>query len=232
MTRSGPDAPRIALACLDMAGTTVEDAGAVSYAFAAALDEVGVVEGSAEWERMAEYVADTMGTSKIVVFRALFDDEQVAEKANAAFEADYEERIASGAVVPIAGAEEAIAELRGAGVKVALHTGFSVVTRNRLVAALGWEEIADLLLCPAEAGRGRPYPDMVLTSLLVLGVDDVAAVAFCGDTAADVEAGRHAGASVVAGVLTGADGAARLLGAGATHVLGSIAELPGILGIR
>ena len=44
--------------------------------------------------------------------------------------------------------------------------------------------------------------------------------------------GGDAGASVVAGVLTGADGAARLLGAGATHVLGSIAELPGILGIR
>lgn len=44
--------------------------------------------------------------------------------------------------------------------------------------------------------------------------------------------GTRAGASVVAGVLTGAHGAERLTADGATHVLGSIAELPALLAGR
>jgi phosphonatase-like hydrolase len=114
---------------------------------------------------------------------------------------------------------------------VALLTGFSATTRDRLLAALDWQGIADLSLCPSEAGRGRPYPDLVLTALLRLGAGDVAAVAVAGDTAADMASGRRAGASIVAGVLTGADGEDRLYGAGATHVLASVADLPALLGL-
>ena len=67
--------------------------------------------------------------------------------------------------------------------------------------------------------------------MLRLGIDDVAAVAVAGDTAADVISGRRAGASVVAGVLTGSDNAERLNAAGATHVIESVAELPALIGV-
>jgi phosphoglycolate phosphatase len=40
-----------------------------------------------------------------------------------------------------------------------------------------------------------------------------------------------AGASVVTGVLTGSGDRTRLLDAGATHILGSVAELPALVGI-
>ncbi len=215
----------IQLVCLDMAGTTVEDGGAVEQAFVSSLDALGVPDD--ERASMLAYVRDTMGTSKIDVFRALFADEARAQQANSAFEAAYEDGI--GAVRPISGAEQAIEALRAAGVRVALTTGFSARTRDLLLAHLGWTELADLALSPADAGRGRPYPDMVLTAVLRLHADSVQAVAVAGDTAADVTAGVRAGASIVCGVLTGSDDRLRLLEAGATHVLGSVAALPGLV---
>jgi hypothetical protein len=51
------------LACLDMAGTTVRDDGAVEAAFAAALAAVGVAPGSGEDERAQAVVRETMGWS-------------------------------------------------------------------------------------------------------------------------------------------------------------------------
>ncbi|MGZ6969654.1 MAG: HAD hydrolase-like protein, partial [Acidimicrobiia bacterium] len=60
-------------------------------------------------------------------------------------------------------------------------------------------------------------------------VDAVQEVAVAGDTISDLEAGMAAGASVVAGVLTGAHDRAQLESAPHTHVLGSVAELPAVL---
>ncbi len=215
----------IQLACLDMAGTTVEDAGVVEQAFVAAFDALEVPE-----ERragMLVHVRATMGTAKIEVFRALFVDEARAIEANRAFESAYEAKIPD--LRPISGAEEAIEELRARGVRVALTTGFSQRTRDLILEALDWGSIADLALSPSDAGRGRPYPDMVLAAVLRLRVDAVQAVAVAGDTVADVTAGLRAGASIVVGVRTGADGEARLVEAGATHVISSVAALPGVV---
>jgi phosphonatase-like hydrolase len=218
---------------LDMAGTTVADDGLVLEAFDAAATVVGLPVAGAEREAARQYVLDTMGQSKIEVFRALFGDEKRAQTANTAFEKAYENAI-DGGVVAIAGAEAAITTLRDAGVRVVLTTGFSAGTQQRILDALGWNELADLVLAPGSGGRGRPYPDLVLNALLRMGIDDttlndVAQVAVVGDTGNDVLSGRRAGASIVVGVLTGAHDRDALLAAGATHVLDSVAELPGLL---
>ncbi|MER7014114.1 phosphonatase-like hydrolase [Saccharopolyspora sp. NPDC000359] len=216
----------IKLAVLDMAGTTVADDGLVERAFTQAIADIGVTGTPA----MLDHVRRTMGESKITVFRHLFDgDESLAQRANQAFEHAYAERVADGECKPVDGAEDAIQQLRASGVKVALTTGFSETTQRQIRAALGWEGLTDLTLTPAQAGRGRPHPDMVLTALLRLGVDDVREVATAGDTAYDVQSGLRAGASVVAGVLTGAHSRDVLTGAGATHVLESVRELPELL---
>jgi phosphoglycolate phosphatase len=222
--------PAVQLACLDLAGTTVADDGVVARAFDAALDELAVVAGP-ERDRMAGYVRTTMGTSKIEVFRALFEDEARARSANAAFEAAFGDLVRRGAVRPLPGAAETVGALRSAGVRVALTTGFSVPTRRRLLDALGWADLADLALSPADAGRGRPYPDMILAAVVRLGIDSVQAVAVAGDTEADMASGVRAGASVVAGVLTGTGDADALWRGGATAVLDSIADLPDLLGL-
>ncbi|WP_084514600.1 phosphonatase-like hydrolase [Nocardia acidivorans] len=219
---------QIDLAVLDMAGTTVADDGLVIRAFEQAATVAGIPAEGPEREAARQYVIDTMGQSKIVVFRALLGDEDKAQQANAAFEAAYSE-FADAGVTPIPGAEEAISALRKAGIKVALTTGFSRRTQDKLLDALGWNEIADLTLAPSEAGRGRPYPDMVLTALLRLGIDAVDRVAVLGDTSSDIGTGLAAGARIVAGTLTGAHNEEQLRAAGATHVVPSVVDFAALL---
>ncbi|WP_275041754.1 phosphonatase-like hydrolase [Williamsia herbipolensis] len=217
--------PPIALAVLDMAGTTVEDGGLVLAAFDVAATAIGIPEDGPERDHARQYVVDTMGQSKITVFRALTgDDEERAQLGNRAFEAAYDNLIGTGDIRPIEGAEKAIATLREAGVKVALTTGFSRATQHRLLDVLGWADVADLTLSPEEVGRGRPYPDLVLRAVLDLEIDDVGAVAVLGDTASDIVSGLRAGARIVAGTLTGAHDRQQLDDAGATHVVDSVSD--------
>lgn len=218
------------IACLDMAGTTVADDGLVARAFRDALSALGVGEADPLRPAMLDHVRRTMGTSKIEVFRSLFADEGEAQRANAAFEDAYGRLVALGGARPIPGAEEVMGTLRAAGIRIVLTTGFAPATRDQLLHALGWVARVDLAVSPADAGRGRPYPDMILHAMRVLGVDDAGRVVVAGDTAADMEAGRRAGAAVVAGVLTGTGDRATLIEAGATHVVDSVANLPGLLG--
>ncbi|AUS31934.1 haloacid dehalogenase [Prescottella equi] len=219
----------ITLAVLDMAGTTVADDGLVLRAFAAAAEAGGLPAEGPEADAARQYVLDTMGQSKIVVFRAIFGDEDRAQAANAAFETTYDSLIDQGLAEPIPRAEKAITTLREAGIKVALTTGFSRSTQDKLLVALGWETLADLTLSPAEAGRGRPYPDLILTALLKLSIDDVHQIAVLGDTSNDVLSGIRSGASIVAGTLTGAHDEQQLRDAGATHIVPSVTEFAELL---
>jgi phosphoglycolate phosphatase len=228
---SQADAPATRLVVLDMAGTTVADDGLVERSFDAAAAELGVEAGTERHAEMVQYVRDTMGESKISVFRALFGDEDTAQRGNRAFEATYHDLVDQGHCAPLPGAEDTVRELRKSGLTVVLTTGFSGPTQQRILAALGWQDLADLVLCPADAGgRGRPYPDLALAALLRTGAaDDVRELAVVGDTGYDMRCGARSGAGVVAGVLTGAHDAQRLRADGATHVLASVAELPALL---
>ncbi|MFE0104087.1 phosphonatase-like hydrolase [Streptomyces sp. NPDC059009] len=221
----------IRLVVLDMAGTTVADGGLVEQAFSAAAERLGVAPGSADHEEKLDYVRATMGESKISVFRHLFGDETRAQEANVAFEKAYGELVDGGRIAPVPGAREAIEELKSAGKAVVLTTGFARVTQDAILDALGWRDLVGLTLCPADAGgRGRPFPDMVLAAFLRTGAaDGVREIAVAGDTAYDMRSGVRSGAGVVAGVLTGAHDEAVLREAGATQVLGSVAELPALL---
>ncbi|MEU6028785.1 phosphonatase-like hydrolase [Streptomyces tauricus] len=226
-----PDDSKLNLIVLDMAGTTVADGGLVEQAFSAAAARLGVEPGSADHAQKLDYVRATMGESKISVFRHLFGAESLAQQANTAFEEAYGTLVDSGLIAPVPGARETVERLRGEGRTVVLSTGFARTTQDAILRALGWQDLADLTLCPADAGgRGRPYPDMVLTALLRTGaVDGVQQTVVAGDTAYDMLSGVRAGAGIVAGVLTGAHDRDRLSGHGATHVLGSVAELPDLI---
>jgi phosphoglycolate phosphatase len=222
---------RISTACLDMAGTTIADEGSVDAAFTAALERFGLVPGAPGFERASQIVHDTMGQSKIEVFRRILAGEAEAQEANSVFELTYAKSVQAGAVTPIPGAAETLAVLRSGGIKVCLATGFSPATRDALLDALGWRPLIDLALSPADAGRGRPWPDLALTALIRLGGGSVAELAVAGDTASDVESGLRAGAGLVAGVLTGAGSRDELERAGAPHVLDSITDLLPLVGL-
>jgi phosphoglycolate phosphatase len=216
------------LVVLDMAGTTVRDDGIVDEAFVSALSSVGIVPGSAEFASAEIYVRDTMGQSKSEVFAALLDPEDAA-RATEAFARAYEEIVATGRVAPMEGAVEVFATLREHDVKIALTTGFAPSTREALIAALGWGELIDLALSPADCGRGRPEPDMIFGAMERVGISDAGAVAVVGDTVSDLEAGTNAGARAVIGVLSGAHDRPTLLTAPHTDLIDDITGLVGVL---
>ena len=217
-----------ALACLDMAGTTVRDDGAVEAAFAAALEAVGVAPGTPRFGEAQVVVRATMGWSKADVFAALLEPGE-AVRATSAFAESYEALVAAGGVAEIPGARAVFRDLRARGVQVCLTTGFAPSTRDTLVDALDWRGEIDLALSPADVGRGRPAPDMILGAMARLGVSDPLAVAVVGDTASDLEAGSRAGAGAVVGVLSGAHDEATLSTAPHTAIISDVTGLVAVL---
>ena len=146
------------LVCLDMAGTTVRDDGAVEAAFGTALAAIGIAPGTSRDAEAQSFVRDTMGWSKADVFAGLLDPDDAA-RATAVFAAAYEAIVAAGDVGEIPGALEVFRRLRSRGVRVCLTTGFAPSTRDALLEALGWGDEIDLALSPGDVGRGRPAPD-------------------------------------------------------------------------
>ncbi|XRQ07343.1 HAD family hydrolase [Actinomadura welshii] len=222
------EAERVTVACLDLAGTTVADGDTVHTAFAEAIAALGIVSGTAAYERAESRFRESRGKSGLGIFRSLFDEPR-AQAANLAFEHSYDQLVDRRGLRPVPGADDALARIRAAGIKVCLLTGFGRRTQSRILDTLDWWDRADLTLCPEDVPRDRPHPDLILTVALRLGVDDVRDMAVCGDTATALQAGRRAGAATVAGVLTGAHDRDRLRTAGATHILPSVAAFPALI---
>jgi phosphonatase-like hydrolase len=213
----------VELICFDMAGTTVIDNGLVLEAFRRTIDDLEVTGDDAA---MAEaYVIETMGQSKIDVFTALFDER--ATLANEAFERNFVDAAQELGVSEIPGARSTVETLRDIGLKVALTTGFSPNTREALIEELGWGDLFELRVSPADAGRGRPAPDMLLWCALKAQITAMNTLMVVGDTSSDMQAGLRAGAGYCVGVLSGNDDAPRLLEAGADEVIDSVVDLLG-----
>jgi len=217
-----------ALACLDMAGTTVLDDGVVEAAFLSALAELG---HDAD-ERTRAFLIETMGQSKVEVFTELLGSRSAGERGALAFEGAYAAVVRKQGAALVPGAAEALRALRDIGLSICLTTGFAPATRDLLIDACGLAPLIDLALSPADtpAGRGRPAPDMILTAVMATGTAAVSEVLVVGDTTSDIASGLAAGAGMVVGVRTGVHDAPALQAAGATAVLASVAELPTLLG--
>jgi phosphonatase-like hydrolase len=215
----------IALVCFDMAGTTVVDDGQVPQAFTAALAEHGIAIGEGD-------IRNVRGASKRQAILDLLpegpDRAAKAERALAAFR----EQLAAlyrGTVREIPGAAEVFRRLRARGVRVALNTGFDRETAQMLLGALGWNDGAvDAVVCGDDVARGRPAPDMIFRCMKLTGVARAESVANVGDTMLDLQAGCNAKVAWNIGVLTGAHERALMAAQPHTHLLGSVAELPGL----
>ncbi|MCT2008402.1 HAD-IA family hydrolase [Micrococcus lylae] len=214
------------LAVVDMSGTSIVDTGLQDTAFAEALDTHGVGEGHPERTFHLAAFRRRRRSSRTDVFSSIFGDRATARSAVRTFEERLDALIAEHGARPQPGAVEALERLREQGMALCLATGFARHTQNTLLESLDWMGLADLSLSPDDVGRGVPYPDMVLTALLALDLEDVRSVLTVGDTDADVQAGRRAGAGLVVGVLSGEDDGDALAAAGADAVLPLLADVP------
>jgi phosphoglycolate phosphatase len=220
----------IRLAVLEMEGTTVCDDGLLARAFEDALSEVGVGPDDPRRSSFLDVAHETRGRRPLDVFRSLFADESTARDAGACVDAIVGAQIAAGEFRPLPGAFDALSALHDDEVKICLTTGTSSENQQALLERLGWDDLVELALAAGvDSARGHPYPDMILSAVMRLRVDDVRAVAVVGATPDDLVSGWRSGASVVAGVLTGSHSSAELAGAPHTHILAGIAELPALL---
>jgi phosphonatase-like hydrolase len=223
----------IALVALDMAGTTIDDGGAVYRALQQAVEQAGATVA-------ADDLQTWMGTDKIEAITNLLrlggvepSDDLVA-KGFDAFRAYLRQAYTDEPPVALPGVVSTLAELRSRGVKVALTTGFSDDVAEPLLASLGWTagegpgHTVDAVITTSDVAAGRPAPYMIFRAMEACGVRDVRSVLVAGDTVVDVQAGRNAGA-VAVGVLTGKVDRATLEAEDHDYVLDSVADIPGVL---
>jgi phosphonatase-like hydrolase len=214
-----------------MAGTTVRDDDFVSMVLQEALAADGVhasreaLTGVMGWPKPAaigEMLVRYAGGADAERVERLF--QEFLRRMKAFYTGDPR-------VQEIGGVSALFASLRAHGVRVALDTGFSREIAALLISRLGWEDLIDFSITSDEVERGRPFPDMTLKAMEVLGIADPAQVAKLGDTLSDLQSGHAAGCGWVIGVLSGANTRAELEALPHTHILDSVADLRTLWGL-
>jgi len=221
----------IRLVSLDMAGTTIAEAGTV-YAVLRS-----TVERATGKKIDDQLLSKWGGTSKHAAIGGLLAE--LGEGADPArqdalfdeFRTTLTATYQAEKPTLIPGVREAVAELRAAGVKVALQTGYSRDVAELLLSIVGWGVGTDVdaLTTSDEVAASRPAPFLVYRGMEATGVTSAAEVLVAGDTANDLGAGVAAGARYVVGVLTGAYSAVQLGRYRHTHLLESVAAIPALL---
>lgn len=220
----------IQLVVFDLAGTTIEDDGAVltclvetaqAYDLPGTPDELNALMGMNKREVFGLLAARLHPADAALA-------ERLADTALETFigkmKAAYERHLA-----PIPGAEETFAFLRARGIKVATDTGFDATIGGLIMERLNWPgRLIDLAVFSSDVSRGRPAPYMIFRAMERLGIVDVRQVMKLGDSPADLEEGANAGCAEVIGVLSGAHTAATLGPCYHTRLLRSVADLPAL----
>jgi phosphonatase-like hydrolase len=222
-------APAIRLVVLDVGGTIVEDCGDVPGALRSALGRYGI-------DSTTEEIGRRRGASKREVIRYFVDRQSLPEsidrdKLTASIYDGFSSNLIGvyRSVPPIAGAEDAIRQLRQNGYVLATNTGFDRAITMSIFRRLGWEQYFAAIICSDDVVQGRPSPFMLFHAMESARVDSVAEVVAVGDTPLDLQAGTNAGMRAVVGVLSGASTAENLRREPHTHILPSVANLPSLL---
>jgi phosphonatase-like hydrolase len=226
--------PKIELVVLDMAGTTVRDDDAVNHCLRTALAETGVGVTRDE-------VNEVMGMPKPIAIGLLLQRRKYAGKVApeaevASIHADFLQRMVAfyrsdPAVGEIDGASEVLRQLRHAGLKLALDTGFSRDIVDAILNRLGWagKQLLHATVASDEVPRGRPHPDLILRAMQLTGVSDAGRVAKVGDTPSDLQEGRAAGCGLIIGVTNGSHTREQLAPHPHTHLIDNLRDLPSLL---
>lgn len=225
---------QIELVVFDMAGTTVAEGGAVYRCLRDTLKHAGL-------DVSPEAVREVKGRAKDEALRLLVeragDGHKLLERLPE-LHRDFVARICdfyrtSPEVQEMPGARETFRRLRAAGVMIALNTGFSRDIVDSLLERIGWTEgdLIDATVTSDEVAQGRPHPDMIRSLMHKLNISDPRRIAKVGDTPVDLLEGKNAGCGLTIGVTKGSSTREELERYPHDYLIGTVAELPGILGI-
>ncbi len=222
----------IRLVVFDVAGTTVEDGGAVRTALHEAVRAAGPTLRPGA-------ITGVAGLAKPLAIRTLLEGhgrEELLPRAPAIHD-DFVRRMLhhfrhDPSVRPVTGIENAFRALRAAGVKVALNTGFSRDVLDVLLERLHWTGdagLVDMTIASDEVSRGRPWPDMI--DAIRERLDGIASgeVAKVGDTPVDLQEGTVARCGLVIGVCNGSHSREELAQHPHDAILDSAADVPALV---
>jgi len=218
------------LVVLDIAGTTIEEHGAVYRALEDAVTAAGATLTN-------DQIQTWMGAGKREAIRGLLTGPDGSAPADALVDATFDDlrqrldvRYRQTPPTPMPGVVDAFELFRRAGIKIALTTGFDRDVTDRLLASIGWDHtVIDAVICIDDVPAGRPAPYMIFRAMEATGVRDVHDVLVAGDTVRDLEAGNNSGAGIVVGVLTGQVPVAVLAATAHSHIVDSVADIPALL---
>jgi phosphonatase-like hydrolase len=224
------DTSPVSLVCCDVVGAAAVDGSVLERAFVEAIATQGVVTGTAAYVKAMVQFDRTRGWSPADVIHTLFPEDEIrAQAANLAFERSFQAAADRFGVLPRPGANDALAKLAAAGTRLCLMSCLSRPAFSLIMERLGWWQRGDLILCADDVARGFPWPDLVLTAILRLGVGDVQDVAVVTASESGVLCARRAGARLVIGVQSDVHDGSRLRRAGATHLVADLGELPDLM---
>jgi phosphonatase-like hydrolase len=219
-----------ALVVFDMVGTTVAATDDVTVAlqesFAAeglsvSPEAMAAIRGRRKTEAITELLRQLEPQAPSVAERTARIVRAVRERLVALY-SEYPVR-------PIPGAEKTLRWLLDQGIKVAFTTGLDGDLARLLLDQLGWRNtLVSTIVCGDDVESGRPAPDMIRRAMQLAGVEDPGRVAVVGDTAADLQSAKNAGAGYAIGVLSGAGRADVMAKLPHTVLLDSIADLPAL----
>ena len=157
------DTSPVSLVCWDVLGAAAVDDSVLERAFAEAIATQGVVTGTAAYVRSMVRFDRTRGWPPADVMHILFPEDEIrAQAANLAFERSFQAALDRFGVLPLPGANDALAKLTAAGVKVCLVSSLSRPALSLIVERLDWWQRADLVLVCGRRGQGlplaRPHP--------------------------------------------------------------------------
>jgi phosphonatase-like hydrolase len=222
-------APRLIV--FDIAGTLLDDGGAVLDAFRMALAKVGI-------EPEADDLNAVRGANKLQVFRSFAarwlgagpEAVRAAQEGLATFNEELAIRLRDGEMDFVPGLPETFQHLRDAGLQLASNSGFNRQIADAVLARLRRHAgTLDADVCGDDVPEGRPAPYMIFLAMERSGVHDARSVVVVGDTPLDLQAGTNAGAGGVVGVMTGTHDWRSLGAVRHTHLIPSVADLPALL---
>lgn len=223
----------INMVVFDMAGTVVNEQNVVYKTLQKALNAGGIPV------TLEQVLADGAGKEKkaaIIDIAEIYAPGQTPATIDNIFQHFLEELDKAYTeldVIPIDGAEEVFELLIENGIWVVLNTGYNRETAEKLIAKLGWvkEEHFDELVTASDVANARPHPDMILHAMELFEMSDATEVLKIGDSNIDIEEGKNAGCGITVGITTGAQTREQLAAASPDHIIDSLLDLPGLLGL-
>lgn len=202
----------IKMIVFDMAGTTVDEGNVVYKTLRDVVNASGGYQFSLEevlslaaGKEKRDAIAGLLGRNGAVTGEEI-------DTAYQSFKTALKTAYDSLEVKPTTGATGFLKQLRRAGIKVVLNTGYDAATAQSLIDKMGWKagQEYDLLVTADQVAQSRPAPDMIALAQAKFGIASAQHIVKVGDSAIDIKEGKNAACGYTVGVTTGAQTAVQI----------------------